>query len=119
MTSKNSAQSNTVFEAVANPARRKILDLLKERDQAAGELAAAFPRMLQPAISRHLRVLREADLVDVFPEAQQRIYSLKPKKLREIDVWVSMYREFWSERLDSLATHLNSKKFAPGKRDAQ
>ena len=100
--------SNAVFAAVSNQTRRQILDLLKERERPAGELAAAFPALPQPAVSRHLRVLREAGLVSVSPLAQQRIYSLQPKRLREVDSWVSLYREFWSERLDSLAAHLDA-----------
>jgi DNA-binding transcriptional ArsR family regulator len=101
---------NAVFAAVANPERRRILDMLKAGDCPAGELVAAFPALPQPAVSRHLRILREADLVSVSPRAQQRIYSLKPGKLKEIDVWVSYYREFWSQRLDALAARLDVTK---------
>jgi len=100
-------QSNAVFAAVSNPTRRQILDLLKARERPAGELVSAFPALPQPAVSRHLKVLREAGLVSVSPRAQQRIYSLQPTKLRELDAWVSLYRDFWSGRLDSLETHLN------------
>jgi DNA-binding transcriptional ArsR family regulator len=103
-------QSNAVFAAVANPDRRRILDLLKTRDRPAGELVAAFPALPQPAVSRQLRILREAGLVKVSRQAQQRIYSLRPTKLREVDAWVSLYREFWSGRLDSLTAHLDGKE---------
>jgi DNA-binding transcriptional ArsR family regulator len=95
-----------VFAAVSNPGRRRILDILKDGERPAGELAAALPSLPQPAISRHLRVLREAGLVSVSPRAQQRVYSLQPAKLREVDAWVSLYREFWSNRLDSLEDYL-------------
>jgi DNA-binding transcriptional ArsR family regulator len=101
------ARNNDVFTAVSNPTRRRILDLLKDGDRPAGELVAAFPALPQPDISRHLRVLREAGLVNMSPKAQQRIYSLRPSKLRELDEWVSLYREFWSGRLDTLEAHLD------------
>lgn len=98
---------NEVFTAVSNPTRRRILDLLKDGDRPAGELVAAFPALPQPDISRHLKVLREAGLVSMSPKAQQRIYSLRPSKLRELDEWVSLYRGFWSVRLDTLEEHLD------------
>jgi len=107
MSQEAEVQSNAVFAAVSNPSRRRILDLLKAGERPAGELVAAFPALPQPAISRHLRILREAGLVSVSPRAQQRIYSLQPMKLRELDAWISLYREFWSGRLDTLATHLD------------
>jgi DNA-binding transcriptional ArsR family regulator len=96
-----------VFSAISNPTRRRILDLLTRRDRPAGELVAAFPSLPQPAISRHLKILREAGLVRVSPRAQRRIYSLQPGNLRELDDWISHYRTFWNERLDSLSTHLD------------
>ncbi|MDG6998723.1 MAG: winged helix-turn-helix transcriptional regulator [Nitrososphaerota archaeon] len=99
-----------VFAAVSNSERRRILDLLRVSERSAGELVAAFPKLPQPAISRHLRILREAGLVSVSPRARQRIYTLQPTKLREVDAWVSLYREFWSGRLDSLTAHLNAKR---------
>lgn len=70
-------QANAVFATSANPERRRVLDLLRARDRPAGELVAAFPRLPQPAVSRHLRVLREAGLVRVSPKAQQRVYSVQ------------------------------------------
>jgi len=101
-----------VFSAVAEPTRREMLVLLAKGERSAGELVEAFPRLTQPAVSRHLRVLREASLVEVRPQAQQRIYSLRPERLRELDRWVSIYRPFWSERLDSLERHLERKSGA-------
>jgi DNA-binding transcriptional ArsR family regulator len=106
---KPGSRANAVFAAVSNPTRRQILDLLKGGGRPAGELVEAFSALPQPAVSRHLRILREAELVDVSPHAQQRIYSLRPEGLRELDAWVSRYREFWSGRLDSLADHLDTK----------
>lgn len=97
-----------VFTAVSNPTRRQILDLLRVRERPAGALVDAFPRLPQPSISRHLRILRQSGLVRVRPHAQQRIYSLEPARLREVDRWVSSYREFWSRRLDALGSHLDN-----------
>ena len=101
---------DAVFSAISNPTRRQILDLLRVREQPAGELGAAFPALPQPAISRHLRVLREAGLVRVSPRARFRVYSLRPESLRGIDAWVSTYREFWSARLDFLESHLDQRR---------
>lgn len=101
-------RANAVFAALSNPERRRMLDLLRQGERPAGELAAAFPELPQPAISRHLRILRESGLVTVSPRAQRRIYALEPGRLREVDAWVSEYRRFWSGRLDSLAAHLDS-----------
>lgn len=83
--------------------------MLRDRDRPAGELVEAFSSLPQPAVSRHLKVLREAELVRVSPQAQQRIYSIEPEGLKELDAWVSHYRGFWTGRLDSLARHLDSK----------
>jgi DNA-binding transcriptional ArsR family regulator len=99
-----------VFSAVAEPTRREMLVLLAKGERSAGELGDAFPQLTQPAVSRHLRVLREADLVEVRPQAQHRIYALRPEGLRELDRWVSIYRPFWSDRLDSLESHLDKRR---------
>jgi len=95
-----------IFEAVAEPTRRAILDLLVEGERPAGDLVAAFPALTQPAVSRHLRVLLEVGLVEVRPEAQRRIYTLRPDRLAELDIWLNRYRRFWSNRLDALDRHL-------------
>lgn len=95
-----------VFEAVAEPNRRRMLDLLAERHRSAGELGAALPALTQPAVSRHLRVLRETGLVEVRPEAQRRIYALRPEGLAELDVWLERYRHFWAGHLDALERYL-------------
>jgi DNA-binding transcriptional ArsR family regulator len=99
----------SAFTAVAHPTRRSVLDLLVQRDLPAGDLVAAFPHISQPAVSRHLRVLRNAGLVSVRVQAQQRIYSLQPKALTELDSWVAKYQEFWPDRLDALERHLSKK----------
>jgi DNA-binding transcriptional ArsR family regulator len=91
--------------ALADPTRRRIVELLAERDRDAGELAAAFP-VTRPAVSRHLRVLRESGLVTVRPQAQRRVFSLDPGPLEELASWLDGCRSFWSQRLDALETEL-------------
>lgn len=98
-----------VFEAVAEPTRRAVLNLLAQRERSAGELVAAFPALTQPAVSRHLRILRESQLVDVRAEGARRVYSLKPAALAELDSWLDTYRQFWDERLRHLERHLDSR----------
>jgi len=98
-----------VFEAVAEPTRRAVLDLLAGRERPAGELVAAFPALTQPAVSRHLRILRESQLVDVRADGTRRVYSLRPAALAELDRWLDTYRRFWGTRLDALEGHLDSK----------
>jgi DNA-binding transcriptional ArsR family regulator len=97
-----------VFEAVAEPTRRAVLDLLATRERTAGEVVAAFPALTQPAVSRHLRILRESGLVDVRPDGARRLYSLSPSALIELDRWLQTYRRFWATRLDGLEHHLDS-----------
>src|SRR5215210_499604 len=91
--------------ALADPTRRRIVELLAEGERNAGELAAEFA-VSRPAVSRHLRVLRETGLVDVRGDAQRRVYSLNPTPLAEVDEWLSRYRGFWRQRLDALETEL-------------
>jgi DNA-binding transcriptional ArsR family regulator len=98
-----------VFEAVAEPTRRAVLDLLAARERSAGELVAAFPTLTQPAVSRHLRILRESHLVDVRADGTRRLYSLRPAALAELDRWLDSYRRFWGARLDDLESHLDAK----------
>jgi DNA-binding transcriptional ArsR family regulator len=96
----------TTFELVAEPTRRRILDLLRERARPVGELV----RMLglsQPGVSKHLRLLREAGLVRVRREGQRRWYELEPEPLAELDEWLEPYRELWEHRLDRLERHLD------------
>jgi DNA-binding transcriptional ArsR family regulator len=96
-----------VFEAVAEPSRRALLDTLAEGERTAGELVATLPGLTQPTVSRHLRVLREVGLVEVRPDAQRRIYALRADGLVEIGDWVERYRRFWAGHLDDLERHLH------------
>jgi DNA-binding transcriptional ArsR family regulator len=96
-----------VFEAVAEPSRRVLLDLLADGERSAGELVEALPGLSQPAVSRHLRVLREVGLVKVRVDAQRRIYTLHPQALGEVNAWLERYRRFFSAHLDALEQHLS------------
>ena len=98
-----------VFEAVAEPTRRAVPHLLARSERSAGELVAAFPALTQPAVSRHLRILRESQLVDVRPDGTRRVYSLKPAAMVELDRWLDRYRRFWGARLHDLEGHLDSR----------
>jgi DNA-binding transcriptional ArsR family regulator len=100
-----------VFEAVAEPHRRVLLDLLAEGERPAGELVASLPGLTQPAVSRHLRILREVGLVEVKPDGQRRIYALRADGLAEIDAWIQRYRRYWSRHLTALERHLARKDF--------
>ncbi len=93
------------FEALADPTRRRIVELLADGERDAGEIASHFP-VSRPAVSRHLRVLRENGLVRSRVDAQRRIYSLDAAPLAELDEWLAGYRTFWSNRLDALETQL-------------
>lgn len=95
------------FTALADPTRRQVLDLLSRRERSAGELGRAFPSISQPGMSRHLRILREAELVRVRPEHRRRIYSLRSEGLAEVDAWISKYRGHWVAELDALEAHLD------------
>jgi DNA-binding transcriptional ArsR family regulator len=96
-----------IFEAIAEPTRRAVLDLLLEGERSAGDLVAAFPRLTQPAVSRHLRILREAALVSLRAEAQQRIYALEPARLAIVYEWLNRYRLYWNAHLTKLEHHLD------------
>jgi DNA-binding transcriptional ArsR family regulator len=93
------------LEALADPIRRHIVELLAERERDAGDIASHFD-VSRPAVSRHLRVLREHGLVQARTEAQRRVYSLDPAPLEEIDEWLARYRGFWTNRLDALDVQL-------------
>ena len=95
----------TTFELVAEPTRRRILDLLRERGRPVGELVKLVG-LSQPGVSKHLRLLREAGLVRVRRDGQRRWYELEPKPLAELDEWLEPYRELWQDRLDRLERHL-------------
>lgn len=94
------------FEVLAEPTRRRILDLLRERERPVGELVEHLA-LSQPGVSKHLRVLREAGLVEVRHEAQRRLYGLRVEPLVEVDEWLEPYRRFWASRLDALERHLD------------
>jgi DNA-binding transcriptional ArsR family regulator len=97
-----------VFEAVADPSRRALLDALTERQHTAGELVDVLPGLTQPTVSRHLRVLREVGLVEVYPDAQRRIYALRADGLAEMDNWIDRHRRYWASHLDALESHLQN-----------
>jgi DNA-binding transcriptional ArsR family regulator len=97
-----------VFEAVAEPSRRTLLDALRTGERTAGELVATLPALTQPTVSRHLRVLREVGLVEVRSDAQRRIYALRADGLVEMDDWIDSYRHFWASHLDALEQHMKS-----------
>jgi DNA-binding transcriptional ArsR family regulator len=96
----------TSFQVLADPTRRRILDLLLERSLPVGELAGQLG-LTQPGASKHLRVLREAGLVAARQDAQRRWYELRPGPLTEIDAWLQPYRRLWEARLDALERHLD------------
>src|SRR3954466_719519 len=96
---------DAVLHALADQSRRTVMEILRDHPATAGELAEALP-IARPGVSRHLRVLREAGLVDVRQEAQRRIYSLRPEPLSEVDAWLGNYRALWQNRLDALRTEI-------------
>lgn len=96
----------SVFEIIAEPNRRAILDLLALSQQSVGEIERQL-RMPQPTVSKHLRVLRDAGFVESTVDAQRRLYRLKPEPLREIDDWLAQFRRFWSAHVDALERHLD------------
>jgi DNA-binding transcriptional ArsR family regulator len=93
------------FEALAEPHRRRILDLLREGERPAGELVEALA-ISQPGVSKHLRLLREAGLVSARAEGQRRLYRLQPEGLAQLEAWLAPYRRFWADRLAALEDHL-------------
>jgi DNA-binding transcriptional ArsR family regulator len=111
--------ATNVFSAIADPTRRAILDLLALGPRNAGTIASEFPRITQPGVSRHLKVLRDAQLVDVTVKAQQRIYTIKPEGLAELYEWVAKYQAMWPDTLDALERYLDARTVgekAKGKR---
>jgi DNA-binding transcriptional ArsR family regulator len=99
----------TALAALAEPHRQRILDLLLAGPRPVGDLVAALS-VSQPAVSKHLRVLREAGLVDVRVDAQRRLYSIRPEPLRAVDEWLAPYRRLWATSLDALEHHLDEMK---------
>jgi DNA-binding transcriptional ArsR family regulator len=96
----------SVFEVIAEPNRRAILSLLGSSQQSVGEIERRL-RMTQPAVSKHLRVLRDSGFVESTVDAQRRLYRLKPEPLQELDAWLAQFRRFWSAHVDALERHLD------------
>jgi DNA-binding transcriptional ArsR family regulator len=94
------------FDILADPSRRRILGLLLEGERSAGELVEAL-ELSQPAVSKHLKVLREAGFAEVRADAQRRLYRLRPEPLAEIDAWLQPFRRFWAHKLDKLERYLD------------
>jgi DNA-binding transcriptional ArsR family regulator len=97
------------LEALADPTRRTIVELLANGERSAGEIAAQFETS-RPGVSRHLRVLREHGLVRAREEGRLRLYSLDPGPLAELDEWLARYRSFWTNRLDALGVELHRRR---------
>jgi DNA-binding transcriptional ArsR family regulator len=97
----------TAFEVLADTHRRDILDILGNRECPVGELVAGL-RMSQPAVSKHLRVLRDAGMVEARIDAQRRLYRIRPESLREVDDWLAPFRVLWNSSLDALGQHLDT-----------
>jgi DNA-binding transcriptional ArsR family regulator len=100
--------------ALADPIRRELVDLLAGGECSAGDLARRFP-VSRPAVSRHLRVLREAGLVRVRTDGKRRLYALDAEPLRELDTWLERYRDLWAHRLDALDTEIARGRRAPAR----
>lgn len=98
-----------VFEVLAEPTRRRMLELLAQGERSVSDMTAEFD-IHQPGISRHLRILHDAGLVNVRKDAQRRIYSIRPEPLQELDDWIGQYRALWEQRFDKLAAHLARRK---------
>ncbi len=100
---------DAIWSVLIDPNRRAILELLRERPRAVGELVDALD-LSQPATSKHLRVLRDAGVVRVEQDAQRRVYTLDPAPLAELDAWLAPYRRLWNARLDTLGRYLDDTK---------
>ncbi len=101
--------TKNVFFAISDPTRRAVLDLLAGGSRTAGAIAARFPRLTQPGISKHLKVLRDTELVDVTVRAQERIYTIKPQGLAELYEWVAKYQAMWPDTLEALERYLDAR----------
>ena len=101
-----------IYTAIAEPNRRKILDTLQTGEKPVSALVQAAG-MSQPVVSKHLRMLRDAGLVEVKPHGQQRLYSIRHQPLRELADWLAPYEKFWSARFDELEKHLDAQAAKP------
>ncbi len=109
----------SVFDVIAEPNRRAILSLLVSSQQSVGAIERKL-RMSQPAVSKHLRVLREAGVVESTVDAQRRLYRLTPESLQEVDAWLAPFRRFWSAHVDALERHLDRMdRSAPTKKQTE
>jgi DNA-binding transcriptional ArsR family regulator len=99
----------TALQVLGEPNRQAILDLLRDGERPVGELVDRL-RLSQPAVSKHLRVLKEAGLVEARPDAQRRLYRIRPQPLAELDDWLAPYRRLWTTRLDRLEDHLDRRR---------
>jgi DNA-binding transcriptional ArsR family regulator len=98
-----------MFDVLAEPTRRRILDQLLDRPRTVGDLVASL-QVSQPSVSKHLRVLRDAGVVQARKDAQRRVYELRPEALAEVLAWIEPYRKLWAGRLDALERHLDAKE---------
>jgi DNA-binding transcriptional ArsR family regulator len=108
---------SSTWSALADPHRRAVLELLRERPRPVGELVECLG-LSQPGTSKHLRVLREAGLVTAHTDAQRRVYALDTRPLAELDDWLAPYRQMWDRRLDALERHLDRKASRPSAHSA-
>jgi DNA-binding transcriptional ArsR family regulator len=99
----------TTLQVLAEPNRQAILDLLRDGERPVGDLVEHL-RLSQPAVSKHLRVLKEAGVVEVRPDAQRRLYRIRPEPLAELDDWLATYRSLWTTHLDRLEDHLERRR---------
>jgi DNA-binding transcriptional ArsR family regulator len=99
----------STFEVLAEPTRRRILDLLRDDERPVNDLVSRL-HISQPGVSKHLRVLREAGLVEVRQDAQRRLYRVRAEPLAEIEEWLAPYRRLWAGTLDALERHLDAKE---------
>src|ERR1700690_3127950 len=102
----------SAFTILAEPSRRAILTLLANGERTVGDLEAAL-NLSQPSVSKHLRVLREAGLVEATIDAQRRVYRILPGPFQEVDAWMAPFRRYWSAHVDALERHLERTKTAP------
>jgi DNA-binding transcriptional ArsR family regulator len=98
-----------MFDVLAEPTRRRILDQLLDRPRTVGDLVASL-QVSQPSVSKHLRVLRDAGVVQAHKDAQRRVYELRPEALAQVLAWIEPYRKLWAGRLDALERHLDAKE---------
>lgn len=99
----------TTLQVLAEPSRQAILDLLRDGERPVGELVEHL-HLSQPAVSKHLRVLKEAGVVEARPDAQRRLYRIRPEPLAELDDWLATYRSLWTAHLDRLEDHLDRRR---------